>query len=244
MGIRPRKILAVVLFAMAMIVVPQIQAQVDTNVRYLVGSSGGDSFDNEEFGVTAGIEAPFLRHYEFDLADTFYPIESHVALGRGMANVVRGGGHAWIAKHFGFNGAAEYSNYDVTHVSKGGYDALVGPSFRFYGWGDAPVRIDLFYVRELNNGITNGVETSHLQGVAVRASVRLGCTGAVCFRVTDEFAVGHVLEQGNPVCDGTYGNGSQVGFLPCPRTGTVGGSFTASVTLEFPRQRSHESDLF
>jgi len=221
------------------VIAPPMRAQ----TRFLVGSSGGISFNNESIGVLAATETPFGANYELDFRDVFSPVESHVALGHGMANVFRTTDILWLNGLIGLTGAIEYSNYDVTHVSKGGYYTFAGPIFRFRLW-DAPNRLEFSYIREVANGIHNGIETSHLQGVDVYWTARLGCSGPMCFRFSEDFAVGRVLTQGNPVCDGTYGNGSQVGFSPCPRSGAVGGSFSASVTIEFPRRLGRESDPF
>lgn len=210
----------------------------NAQTRVLAGVSGGDSFNNYSFGVSGALEIPFAKHFELDLKDTFSPIEKHVALGTGRANISNAGGHIWLTKSFGVNGAAEYSTYNVTKVSKGAAYAFGGIIYRRILFG-SPVRLSFDYIRQFNNGITkSGVESSHLQGASIKADVRMGCSGPVCFRLVEDFVMGKVFTQGNPQCDGSYG------AVTCPRGSAFGGGFTGSFYLEFPRRKSTENEAF
>lgn len=215
-----------------------------TGPRILIGTSGAQSYDNIMFGVVAGIEKPIGKRIELQLRDSFSPFEQHSGLGSGHANILRGAGIWWMSSKFGLNETVERSSYIAGSVSKAGYYMSMGPMFRFILW-DSPARLSADYIGQLHNGLSkSGIETSHLQGVAVNLSSRLGCKGAMCFRITYELSAGHILSQGNPVCDGTLGNGSQVGFAACPRQGGIGGGFTGSLELEFPRHRESEMEVF
>lgn len=215
-----------------------------TGPRILIGASGAQSYDNTMFGVVAGIEQPIGKRVELQLRDSFSPFEQHSGLGSGHANILRGAGIIWLTQKFGLNGTVERSSYIAGLTSKAGYYMSMGPSFRFILW-EAPARLTLNYISQLHNGLSkSGIETSHLQGVAVNLSSRLGCKGAMCFRLTYEMSAGRILDIGNPVCDGTLGNGSQVGFDPCPRKSGIGGGFTGSLELEFPRHRGSEMEVF
>jgi len=212
--------------------------------RFFVGGQGADSFDNYSAGVSAGAEIPFLKHYEFDLKDTFSPVESHVSLGAGRANIIQAGGFIWLSKSFGFTGSAEDSMYDVTKVTKDADYARGGFAYRGIV-GGLPARFTFQYIRQFNNGITpSGLESSHLQGGDIGYTMRFGCIGAVCVRNSENFVFGRVLTQGNPQCDGTYGVTGGPNGGACPRTAAFGGGVTASVVLEFPRHRGHEKDVF
>src|ERR1019366_822397 len=98
--------------------IPAVHAQ----TRIMVGSAfGDDTFGNTKMGVMAAAELPFGHRYEFDLRDTFSPLESHTGLGRGTANIVQATGIVWLSKSFGVTGSVEYSTYNVTILHKGAY---------------------------------------------------------------------------------------------------------------------------
>jgi hypothetical protein len=219
-------------------------SQYDEQARFLVGSIVGSSFGNELFGVTTGVEIPFARRYELDLVDTFSPFENHVALGSGRANKASAGGHFWLTKGFGLNGSTEYSSYTVTSASKGADYAFIGVTWRKIAWGN-PARFSLDYIREFKNGISaNGTESAHLQGGDFSAVFRLGCSTLFCSRVVLDIQAGHVLTQGNPVCDGTYGNTGGPNDGPCPRGGAWSVGSMGGIVFEFPRHRGYEDTPF
>jgi hypothetical protein len=216
-----------------------LNVRAEAQTRVLVGAESGSSFGNLFLGAQARVEVPFARRYELDLGDTFSPLESHIVLGHGWSNQVSAGGHYWITQGFGLNGRAEYSNYSVTQANKGLAYAFGGVTFRKVAWG-SPARFSLDYIREFNNGISaNGTESSHLQGGEFQIENRLGCSKNMCFRLGFDFEAGHVLNQGNPMCDGTFAEA-----VSCPRTQAWAGSFIGSFLLEFPRRQGHENETF
>lgn len=203
----------------------------------LVGVEGGQTYDNSFIGPSLRIEVPFAKHYEFQLQDSFEPLEAHTALGEGHANQARFTGIAWFTPTWGFEAATEFSNYSVTEVSKGAYYALGGPVARLslYGY---PVRLHLGVIRQIGNGVTpEGIESSHVYGGEMSLDARVGCAAWGCVRIGEELSIGHILTQGNPVCDG-----SRPGPVTCPRGSGVGGGMTASIRLEFPKVKNY--DLF
>lgn len=217
--------------------------QANAQTRVLVGASGGDSFDNYSFGVQAGIEVPFAKHYELDLRDTFSPIESHVALGSGRANLASVGGIVWFTPSWGLNGQVEDSSYNVTKVTKDADYAFGGLSYRGM-IGGAPTRLTFNYIRQFNNGVApSGLESSHLQGFDFGFTMRFGCFGAFCVRNSEDFVFGRVLTQGNQACDGSLPIVAPNVYCG-PRGTAFGGGFTGSIVLEFPRHRGHEQDVF
>jgi hypothetical protein len=205
--------------------------------RILVGTTVSNSFGNYSFGLSASAELPFGHKNELDIKDTFSPLESHVALGSGNANIASIGGIRWITSGFGLTTSFENSSYQVTKVSKGADYLSFGPIVRKMIWG-APSRVSFGFIHQVNNGIVNGVESSHLEGGHFGFTTRYGCAGNVCLRITEDFTIGRVLTQGNPVCDGTYGSNT------CPRSSAVAGGFTGSVSFEFPRHKGSELDAF
>jgi len=225
-----------------------------TSVRYLVGATGGDSFNNTNLGVTVGVEVPFLKRFEIDLKDNFLPLETKRALGTGDANIVRSSGYVWLTNKFGFVGNAELSSYSISQVNKASIYIFGGPVIRHTFFG-VPARYELDYVGQIDNHIINqflinhnlqtgGIETAHMKGVRFAITMRAGCFSNFCIRIDEEYSLGHGLAQGDPLCDGTIGNGSQVGLSPCPRKGGLIGSVSASVRFEFPRHKGREYDLF
>lgn len=202
--------------------------------RILLGGAGGSEFGNDSGGFKASIEQPFSRRYEIDLSDTFSPLENHIGFGHGTANVARVVGDLWVSLHFGISGGGEFSDYHVTQLTKGGYSALAGPILRLKVRG-IPMRIGVSYAGQFHNGTNSlGVETNHLQGAMFTLTSRMGCVGAVCFRLGEEIVSGHFLQQGNPVCEATT----------CPRQGSTGGGAQVSFAVEFPRPRGRENDIF
>jgi hypothetical protein len=233
-----KKFMLVLALALALMA-PNAKAQ-----SILLGASGANAFDNMSAGLTAGLYVPFLHRYEFDLQDVYSPYESHVGLGSGHANIASAAGLVWLGKNWGVSTKIEDSGYSVTQVSKTAFYATGGLVKRVYVFG-VPTRISFGYAQQVNNGIVNGIETSHLRGAYLGFDGRLYCNSYSCLRIIEQFSIGHVLTQGNPVCDGTIGNGSQVGWGPCPRSGAVGGGVTLSVLVDLHRKNTgHEYDLY
>jgi len=226
-------VLAVMLFATA----------AHAQTRVLAGVTGAQEFDNSSLGVTAALEIPFLKHYELDLKDTFSPMESHVALGGGRANIASVGGFVWLSKSIGLTGHVDDSSYNVTKITKDADYAFGGLAYRGV-IGGLPARFTLSYIRQFNNGVTpSGLESSHLQGIDFGYTVRFGCLGAVCIRQSADYVVGRILEQGNEACDGSLPVIAPNVYCG-PRISAVGGGVNASILVEFPRHRATEQDVF
>ena len=209
---------------------------VNQSVRVYAGISGSDDLDNLNAGVVAGIEKPFLNRYEVSASDDYSPYEQHVGLGNGHSNIAKVGGIIWFHGNTGFESGVEDSSYSVTDVRKSALYATGGLVYRTY-FLSVPTRFSIGYAQQFNNGIDNGVETSHLRGAYLRMDGTPSVIGKVTVRIIEEFTIGHVLEQGNPVCDGSLGNGSQVGLSSCPRTGALGGG----VDLKLVFQLNHKT---
>ena len=231
-----RKLLSVLFLVICLAFVPQAHAQ----TNFTVGVSGADAFDNLSAGVTAGIDPTFLKRVQVSLYDIYSPYEVKVGLGQGHANIASAGLIGWVRPTFGFEGKIEDTGYSVTQVSKTAFDVLGGFVKKTYLFG-VPTRIGAGGVFEINNGIVNGVETNHMEGAYIRLDGRMYCSSTACLRIIEQFEAGHVLTQGNPLCDGTIGNGSQVGFSPCPRKGAFGGGVSLSLVLDLHR---HQSDPY
>lgn len=235
-----RKFLFGVILFLAMLFVPAVHAQ----TTLLVGGEGGINFNNKTIGVTAGIEQPFAKHFEIDLVGIFDPIESKTGYGSGFSYSTYGILTGWFAQHWGVNGQFDRAAYTVTQARKTAYYTYGGLSYRNIV-GGLPARFDFDYFQQIHNGIAaDGTETNHVQGGAVSFSVRLGCTNTFCVRLDETIDAGHVLNQGNPMCDGTFGNTGGPNGGPCKRQGTMSGGAQAAVVFEFSRRRGHEDDLF
>lgn len=224
------------LFSLLMIIM-LFSTSAKAQTSYMIGISGADQFNNLSAGVTAGIIVPFLHRYEFDLQDTYSPYETHVGLGHGHANIASAGGIVWLGKNIGISGKIEDSGYSVTQVSKTAFYVLSGLVIKHYVFG-IPSRVSVGYAGQVNNGILNGIETSKLQGAYVGIDSRLVCSERACLRFQEQLSFGRVLEQGNPVCDGTYGADT------CgSRNKAFGGGVSVSLVLDLHR-KTNGDDLF
>lgn len=259
-----------------------------SDVRWLVGASGGDSLNNYFVGPSVGVEIPFgrelsscymdagkelpsappcpsrghvgknaasngrnglhkivvqelsstgeesapasLQRFEFSARDTISP-EIKLGYGSGFSNIVRGGGTVWLTSTIGVSTAAEYSHYDVSAARKTALYEAIGLTYR-KTLSEVPMRISLNYMHQFHNGISpTGIETSHLTGADVEFSAIPACYQHYCIRVTFDTTAVHILQQGNPICDGSLPNTQ--GFLPCPRRGAWTGGATMSVQFQF-----------
>jgi hypothetical protein len=227
------------IFAVALAVAMMFPVHVHAQMREFVGASGVAAFDNYSAGITAGVEYPFLKHFELDLKDTFSPITEHVALGTGRANSTAAGGFVWLSKSLGIHGEATDSMYDVTKVSKDANYAYGGLGYRVT-LGGLQSRFTFDYIQQFNNGIApNGVETSHLKGGDAGVTVVLGCPKSMCVRLTEDLVFGRVLTQGNPQCDGTFGvTGGNGPNGSCPRGSALSGGTEGSIQFVFGKGRA------
>jgi hypothetical protein len=225
-----------------------------TSSQYWVGVTGGDSFNNTNLGIEVGLEKPFSKRFAISLTERFLPLETKRALGTGDANIVRGTTYVWLTPKFGFAANAELSSYSISQVNKATIYVFGGPVWRHTIFG-APARLELDYVGQVDNHYINqflvnhnlqtgGIEPGQMQGARFALNLRAGCFSNFCVNINEEYSLGRVLTQGNPICDGTIGNGSQAGIASCPRGSGISGSVAASVRFVFPRPRGHENDLF
>ena len=210
--------------------------------RILVGATGGQSFNNLSLGPSVAAEVPFGHRWELDPAFSIAP-ECKSGYGCGYGTDAKIGGIGWLNNRVGVSTTVERSSYWLSSVSKSAWYFSAGPVIRLRAW-DTPMRLSFGYARQIANGISNGVETNHLEGGLFSIDARMGCAGPICGRAKLEIQVGRGLNQGNPVCDGTLGNGSQVGFAPCPRSSAISGGAMVTVSMEWPRRRGSEGDLF
>lgn len=219
-------------FVNAMLLCCMLYGSAQAQTTVAIGIQAGSSFGNLFLGPTLGLQSTFAKHYEFDLSDTFSPLESHIALGNGWANHLEGSGIGWITKGFGIDGGVSYSNYKTSIYKSAEYGH--GGVVLQHNYQGTDVRYTLNYIREFHNGISaDGAESDHLQGGDFGLQVRTGCSKHFCYRTDFDFQVGHVLTQGNPVCDGTYGLIGGPNGGPCPRTGAWAGAFTGAFMIEF-----------
>jgi hypothetical protein len=205
--------------------------------RVLVGAAGGYVYNNGTIGILAAIEAPTGRRFETDLRDEYSPYENHTAVGIGTANLARATEILWMTRRVGIIGNVEFTNYSVG-IKKSAYHVLPGIVLRTQ-WGGSPIRSEFNYVRQANNQMVTGIESAYLQGGRAAFSVRVGCTGIVCYRLGWEFQTGKVRLQSNPMCDG-----SLPGPITCPRATAWSGGSKGSFSIEFPRRRETELDVF
>lgn len=233
-----------IMLAFALLFAMQAKAQ----TRLLVGVEAADNFGNYTFGPMASVEVPLGKHLEWDGKAAYSPLASHIAIGSGYSYGISASGIGWLTNTWGLYGGINDGAYkavsktSVVHKSQ----PHVFGGFVYRGLLDGlPSRLFFGYTREIQNGISsNGTESSHLNAFNVDYKVRFGCKGAACFRVDIDNYAGWVLNQSNPVCDGTYGVTGGPNGGPCPRRKTLSGGVSGSFTVEFPRPRGHEYDPF
>lgn len=232
------------LFGMFLFLVMLLGPAVHAQTTVLVGGEGGINFNNKFLGATAGLEQSFGKHFEIDLTGAFDPIEAKTAYGNGFSYSTSVDATGWFSDHWGLNGQIDRAAYTITKARKTGYFAYGGFSYRNLVWG-SPAHFEFDYFQQIHNGIAaDGTETNQTKGGSVTFSVRLGCGNSFCVRLDEIVDAGHVLQQGNPMCDGTFGNTGGPNGGPCKRQGAMSGGAQASVVFEFPRRRGQEDALF
>jgi hypothetical protein len=221
------KFRALVLFIL-FVMVPHLHAQ----VRKVLGGGGGSVYSNTTASILAGVEIQGKK-FEFDTLNIFSPYEAHTGLGTGTAGSFRASGIYWT-KSVGLTSSLQFSEYD-TVIRKRAYYGLAGIVFRGNPGKDAPMRFELDYVRQVYNKFhaDTGIESSYLQGLQAKWTVRLGCSSYGCSRLFTTFDAGHVRLQSNPQCDGTFS-----GPVTCPRASAWSGGSTGGVVFEFPRPKN------
>ena len=211
-----------------LLLAPCLHAQ----TRVLTGINLSVDYGNKSVGAQVGIEQPFAKRFEVDLYDTASPIESHIALGSGWANIATLGGIGWLIQRIGIQADLKQSRYSVTSASKAAYYLTVGPVVRFRV-ENSPSRILFSYYRQVANGISsNGTESSRLHGVSVAWDIRAACNAHACLRINETLDVGRVLDQGNPANDSAAAAQAN-GQAYHPRIGVWSGGFSGTIAVEF-----------
>lgn len=234
-----KKLIVVLLVVMSMF---SVKASAQT--RVLVGVDAGSGFGSLFAGPSLGIETGTNRA-ELDAYGTYLPAYQHPSAGgNGFAYKYSVGPTIWFTKSVGFNGSVNNSAYKTATVSKDQQFFTAGVSLRKSIQG-MPIRFKWDYLQEFNDGIAaDGTESSHLKGGSYEMDMLTGCHGAVCFRLDITGRIARVLQQGNPVCDGTFGVTGGPNGGPCYRTASSSGAFDLKLSVVWPRPRGHESDPF
>lgn len=202
--------------------------------RILTGANVGIDFNNESTGVVLGIEQPITKHFEASIYDIASPLESHLGLGTGTANLFDAGGIAWVTQKIGLTTQIKSSRYDVTDTSKSAYYLQPGLVFRL-PIQDASSHLTILAAHQVLNGIrADGTESSHLNGFSLVLDSQVTCTKHTCIRLREQFDTGHVLEQGNPAND-TRAAAILNGQSYHPRTGAWSGGFTFTFLVTFSK---------
>ena len=216
--------------ALALLTAMPMRAQ----TRILTGANVGIDFNNESAGFVVGIEQPITKHFEADLYDIASPIESHLGLGTGTANLINAGGIAWATKTIGLTAQLKSSRYDVTDTSKNAYYLQPGLVFRI-PIQDSASRLSVLGAHQLYNGVrADGTESSHLNGFSLVLDSQVSCTKHTCIRLKEQFDTGHILEQGNPANDSRAAAAAN-GQTYHPRTGAWSGGFTFTFLVTFEK---------
>lgn len=205
-------------------------------VRVQMGGFGTGAWNNYQAGMFGSVDVPIGKHFEIGMMDGYSFKEIKPGVGKGTANIARVTGTAWLTPKIGVSVLGEQSGYTLGTLSKGAIYVAGGPVFRTHLL-DFPSRVTIGYLAQLDNGIVGGIETSYMRAALITVQTRLGCTRYMCFHLTHEFSMGSVKAQGNPVCDGTFGNGAQAKppMDACPRPRTVGGGFAMRFGVVFGR---------
>lgn len=225
------------LLVVAALLISALTAKAQTPQVY-VGGTGGYSFSNSFVGPVVGFELP-VKRFELSGQESFDPIEYHALLGTGHAEQTSLRTDLWLTNHWGVNSQYSVGSYH-TQISKASQYVFTGIAWQGIADGQ-PSKFTFSYFQQINNGVSaNGTETDHVKGGSIEFLTRMGCSGPLCYRFFGQFLFGHVLTQGNPVCDGTLGVTGGPNGGPCPRQGTMSGGASIGFAVEFPRHRGYE----
>jgi hypothetical protein len=147
--------------------------------------------------------------------------------------VVTGGGfgNLWLTRNFGLTAGAAASRLQTPAYQKQATIPQAGLAFRFTGAG-FPMRLYTNWIFPTGSySPATGIEPNRLRGPEAYWETQMYSYLAVGLR----FGIFKGYNQGNSLCDGVLGNGSQIGISPCPR-----GTFTQGITVLYFRFTTKE----
>jgi hypothetical protein len=231
---------AALMFLLLLLVPGLAQSQTRAFIDTQFGSESGMGYKFPHLAVGAGFDHEFHRHSvspdsqgtirKWTSYTSWFDIEIHGdyspdhKYGFNRGSVVTGGGfgNIWLTPSFGLTGGSGVSRLQTPAYHKAGLFPQAGVAFRFIG-GGFPMRLYVNWIFPTGSyNPATGIEPNRLRGPELFWETQMTPHIAVGLR----FGIFKGYSQGNPVCDGTLGNGSQVAILPCPR-----GTFTQGITV-------------
>lgn len=193
----------------------------------------GYKLPHTAFGVS--MEKPVSRRLELQ-ADTRYSPDRKLITNDGQGLVVSARAIFWANHYFGLTGGTDYSRLWTSQFNKAARHPSPGVVFRLRFLG-SPTRMYLDYVVPNGTIDARGIESSRIQGPEYYVESRMASMGPVTMRFGLKWDVYHFLDQGDPLCDGTFG-----GSVTCRRTGYTTG--TAALTLRFEWVKNVSNTLY
>lgn len=201
-------------------------ADFDPRTRWLLDSEVGSDeglgykLPHTAFGVS--LEKPIFRRFELQARISDSPDRKAITNdGNTLSTSV--GAIAWLHRNFGLYDAMSYSRLWTSQFNKAGWFPRPGVVFRLRLLG-IPTRMYLDYVVPTGTIDKKGIESNRLRGVEYFFDARMASVGPLTIRTGLQWNLYHFLDQGDPLCDGTFGK-----RVTCPRIG----HFTATSALTF-----------
>ena len=193
-----------------------------------IGGESGLGYKLPFIKFGGGVEIPLGQRFE---AQAFAHYSPTAKEGQAWSRTlqVRGTGIVWVTPNLGATGTLERSWLWSETYSKAAWYPQVGVVWRGT-WLDTNLRVYGRYTLPTGGYDAKlGIEAPQLQGPGIRAEAEM----LSWLRIYTELDVFHGLRQGNPVCDGTLGDGSQVGIASCGRSGYWTGRTVTGVQFIF-----------
>ncbi|MBZ5637852.1 MAG: hypothetical protein LAO51_03745 [Acidobacteriia bacterium] len=211
----------------------------DERTRLLVDSELGTyaglgyKLPHTAFGTS--IEHPFSLRLEAQGAIEF-SADRKLSTNDGHSVVTSGKAIFWANRYFGITAGASYSRLWTSQFDKAAWHPAPGVVFRLRFLG-SPTRMYLDYVVPTGSIDKHGIESSRLQGLEYFVESRVASVGPMTMRFGLKWDVYHLLEQGNPQCDGSLG-----GLVTCRRKSDTTGA--AALTLRFEWLKNASNILY
>jgi hypothetical protein len=216
-----------------------VEAVSDPHTRWLLNSQVG-SFEGLGFKLPfaafgTSLEKPLSRRIELQ-AGVMFSSTPKTITNDGHSLIASARAIIWLNDYIGLTGGTDYSRLWTSQFKKAAWAPSPGVVLRLRLLGN-PTRMYLDYAVPNKNIDSHGVETSQLQGPEYSVESRVASVGPITFRFGLKLSAYRLLEQGNPQCDGTFGNA-----VTCPRIVRKAG--TAALTMRYEWLKNGSNRLY
>jgi hypothetical protein len=219
--------------AVLMVLLATVPLQAQQPDKYVIQAGGFSGF-----GYSFGPEFGFETRQDFDRFET--DVSVNLSLAPKEVSVdsqtldLDGQEIVWLNDNFGLVGGVDYGILWAEgptpsgNFVKGGFRPEVGGTFYSKSYGQLWQAV---YFQDVGPKIDSktGIESSQLKGAEIDVELDIFKVRKITNAVQFQFVIAHGYEQGDPVCDGTYGL-KQAG---CSRTPFVTSSETIFYEFKF-----------